>query len=128
MKRGRFEFRARPSRPAPPGLMPTTRHLWIAIDDAARSTEQHFLPSGPVTELTDPPALDLGGSVADLEPRSSESPAPPRSGAKMPQRTTTLASSPAVDAKLTARQRQPEVIKVDVTGAKPTPDRDPSKR
>lgn len=115
MKRGRFEFQARPSRPAPPGLMPTTRQLWVAIDEAARSTEQRYLPSGPATEVTEPPVdvMDVRRSNPDLEPRSGDSPLPPRSSPRSPQRTTTLASSPAVDANLTAKRKMSEVVKVE---------------
>jgi CheY-like chemotaxis protein len=111
MKRGRFEFRARPSRPAPPGLMPTTRQLWMAIDEAARSTQQRGLPSAPATEVTEPPVdvLDGRGSASTVdEQRAFESPHPPKSIPKPPQRTTTLASSPAVDARLVADRRGAE--------------------
>ncbi len=85
------------------------------VDEAARSTEQRYLPSGPATEVTEPPidVVDVRRSNPDLEPRSGDSPLPPRSSPRSPQRTTTLASSPAVDPNLTAKRRMSEVVKVE---------------
>jgi CheY-like chemotaxis protein len=104
MKRGRFEFRAQASRPAPPGLLATTRQLWLAIEEAAESTMQGQIPSGPATELADAPVH----IATPAPPRSAGK--PPTSSAKAPQRTTTLASSPAVDS-TSRRRRQSEVVR-----------------
>jgi CheY-like chemotaxis protein len=82
-KRGRFEFVSAPPRPAPIGLTPTTRYLWAAIDDAARSSAHVAATSGPVDEAS------FAGVTTSAEP--------PKPKRKADVATSTLVSATTLE-------------------------------